>query len=59
MTPEQEKAFETRAEKHFKGQRELPNGRDFRWNMTISKEQEEKYRINFDKIFPGAPGAGM
>lgn len=59
MTPQQEAAFEKKAERHFKSQRELPNGRDFRWNMTIDPTSEKKYRKNFDTIFPNAPGVGM
>lgn len=61
MTPAEEKAFEKKAEKHFKGQRELPVGRDFRWNQPHwhANAGDKKYRENFDAIFPNAPGAGI
>ena len=59
MTPEQERKFEKKAERHFKSQRELPEGRDFRWNSQRDFEAEKKYRENFDLAFPNAPGAGM
>jgi hypothetical protein len=59
MTPQQEAKFEKQADKHFKSQRELPNGRDFRWNMQRDPESEHNYRNNFDNVFPKAPGAGI
>ena len=61
MTPEQERRFEAKAEKHFKGQRELPPGRDFRWNQPhhLATAGDAQYRKNFDSIFPNAPGAGL
>ena len=64
MTAAQEKAFDKRAEKHFSRQRELPKGRDFRWNTyrfeLYGNEGErpvDKVRENFDKTFPGSPGS--
>ena len=59
MTPEQERQFEKKAEQHFKGQRELPNGRDFRWNSQRDFEAEKRYRQNFDAVFPNSPGFGF
>ena len=61
MTAAQEKAFEKKAENHFKSQRELLLGRDFRWNKPHwhCKQDDQKFRENFDKIFPNAPGAGF
>lgn len=59
MTPEQEKKFDKFEQSYFKSQRELPNGRDFRWNMQIDPVSEHSYRENFDTIFPNAPGAGF
>jgi len=51
MTPAQEAAFERKAEKHFRGHRELPNGRNFRcWNRTETEVDRQKYRDNFDRI---------
>lgn len=51
--------FVQKREKHFKSQRELPNGRDFRWNMQRDFDAETLYRKNFDRIFPDAPGNGV
>lgn len=51
MTPAQEAAFEAKAEQHFKGQRELANGRNFRcWNRTESQEDRQRYSENYDQI---------
>lgn len=58
-----ETAWDQKAEKHFQSHRELPAGRDFRWNMPIDSEEakvaEKSYRKNFDDIFPDAPGVGL
>ncbi len=59
MTPGEEAAFDKKAEKHFKGHPELPNGRDFRFNHQFDKKEDENYRQNFDKVFPNAPGVGL
>ena len=61
MTLAEEIAFEKKAERWFRGQRELPNGRNFLWNSFRfkSKEDLENYRKNFDLVFPHAPGAGI
>jgi len=61
MTRAEEIAFEKKAEKHFKGQRELPNRRDFRWNQPhyYAITGDKNFRKNFDNIFPNAPGAGI
>jgi hypothetical protein len=55
----QEAAFDRKAEKHFKSQRELLSGRDFRWNQEKDNDGEKRYRDNFDNIFPSAPCAGF
>lgn len=59
MTEAEERAFEAKAEKHFQSQRELPNGRDFRWNSFRfnTREDMKNYRKNFNKVFPDAPGS--
>lgn len=56
-----EAEFERKAEAHFRGQRELPNGRNFRWEhfRFDTGKDRESYRANYDRIFPDAPGAGM
>lgn len=54
-----EAVWEQKADKWFKSHRELPTGRDFRWNMKIDKRSERKFRKNFDQIFPDAPGVGI
>lgn len=59
MTRNEEIAFEKKAEKHFRSHRELPSGRDFRWNSEKDPEADNKYRTNFDTVFPNAPGAGF
>lgn len=60
MTPQQEASFERKAEKHFKSHRELPTKRNFRcWNRDKDVQADRKYRQNFDKIFPKAPGTGI
>lgn len=60
MTPQEEAVFEKKAERHFKGQRELPKGRNFRfWEHEKDIEADRKYRENFDKVFPSAPGNGI
>lgn len=59
MTAAQEAAFDKRVDKHFQSHRELPNGRNFRWNSEKDPEADRKYRNNFDSIFPNSPGAGI
>lgn len=54
-----EAVWERKADNYFKSHRELPPGRDFRWNMEIDKSAEKTYRENFDEIFPDAPGVGI
>ena len=40
--------------------KELPWGRNFRcFNREKDVVADRKYRANFDKIFPNAPGAGF
>lgn len=51
MTPQQEAAFEAKAEKHFRSHRELPNGRNFRcWNRNADPIGDANFRTNFDLI---------
>jgi len=57
MTREEEARFEAKAEKHFRGQRELPPGRDFRWNVFRFRDEDETFRKRFDQTFPDAPGS--
>jgi hypothetical protein len=54
-----EAAWDRKVEKYFKSHRELPTGRDFRWNMERDRNAERRYRMNFDQIFPDAPGVGI
>jgi hypothetical protein len=53
--------WEAKIEKEFRSQRELPNGRNFRyWNHEKDPAPaDKKYRRNFDATFPDAPGAGI
>ena len=48
-------------DKHFANtHKELPWGRNFRcFNREKDVVADRKYRANFDKIFPNAPGAGF
>lgn len=59
MTPQEEARFEAKAEQHFKSHPELPNGRDFRFNHEYNKDEDNRYKANFDTIFPNSPGAGI
>lgn len=59
MNAVEEKKFLKFEEKYFKSQRELPNGRDFRWNQDKDPVAEKNFRKNFDSIFPNSPGAGF
>jgi hypothetical protein len=58
-----EDRWDVKAEKHFQSQRELPAGRDFRWNTPIDSKEakisQKLYRENFDDTFPDAPGVGI
>lgn len=55
-----ERATEAKMEKHFRGYQPVPNGRNFHtWNHTKDIKAEERYRNNFDTIFPNSPGAGL
>jgi len=58
MTPQQEAAFERKAEQHFKGHRGSPLGRDFRafrYRYDVCATCE-KFKSRFDATFPNAPG---
>jgi len=61
MTRAEEFATEKKIEDSFKSQRELPFGRDYRWNSQrfISSDDRRNFRRNMDAIFPNAPGAGL
>lgn len=61
MTKQQEAAFKKKADAYFKGQRELPKGRNYLWNSyhARTKQDIENFRRNFDNVFPNAPGAGL
>ncbi|MCK9408274.1 MAG: hypothetical protein M0R68_03990 [Bacteroidetes bacterium] len=51
MTAAEERAFDVKAEKHFRGHRELPNGRNFRcWNREKDVAGDRAYRANYDQI---------
>ena len=40
---------------------QFQNGRDYRSfkHSSITKQDRENFRNNFDKIFPNSPGAGI
>ena len=57
MTPQQEAAFERKAEKHFQGHRGLIDGRDYRWNCFRFRDEDDEFRSRFDDTFPDAPGS--
>lgn len=61
MTPKEEAIFDAKAEKMLKGQRELPLGRDYRWNRHrwITKKDKDNFRKNFDRAFKNSPGYGI
>ena len=49
-TATDEAAFDAKVEKHFRSQRELPLGRDFRWNTYRYEFGVDKVRQNWDNI---------
>lgn len=57
MTPQQEAVIERKIEKHFQGHRELLPGRDYRFNVFRFRDEDDKFRARFDKVFPDAPGS--
>lgn len=57
MTPEQEAAFEKKAEKMLAGHRMFPNGRDFRCFSERFQQRSEEINEKFDNTFPEAPGS--
>ncbi len=65
MTPDQmnfvENMTDKQVDKHFSRQREIPPGRDFKWNSysNDSKATKRRYKNNFDAIFPNSPGVGF
>ena len=55
-----ERATDAKMEQHFRSHRDVPNGRNFHtWEHTHDPVAEDKYRKNFDKVFPNSPGAGL
>lgn len=56
-----EAKLDAKIERHFRlTHRGVPNGRNFwAWNRDHRPDDDKKYRENFDKIFPNAPGAGI
>ena len=61
MTREEEAKFHKQEESYFRGQRELPPGRDYRWTSYrfITRQDRKNFRRNFDRIFPESPGRGI
>lgn len=55
-----EAVFERKAEKMLRGQRELPNGRDFRcWTERFRSDTlNDDFDQRYDDTFPDAPGLG-
>lgn len=64
MTAAEEKTFDAKAENHFRRQREIPKGRDYRWD-TYRFDQvghrggrpRDRIDQNFHTVFPGSPGS--
>lgn len=47
-------------EKYFSSHRDIPSGKNFTcWNHVRTPGEEQRYRENFDAVFPNAPGAGF
>lgn len=61
MFESEERAFEMKAAKMLRGQRELPVGRNFMCFRFHAEDEEDlqNYRDNFDKAFPRSPGCGI
>jgi hypothetical protein len=62
MTRQEEAIFEAKAERHFKGQRELIPGRNFLWNAMRYHTQpsvRDAYSIGQCRTFPESPGNRM
>lgn len=57
MTPREEFEFERKAERELRGHRELPPGRDFRFNCFRFRDEDDDFRKRFDATFPGSPGS--
>ena len=59
LTPAQEAEFERRAEREFRGQRLLPNGRNFTcWEHEHQPRADRAYRQNFQQIKFASPPPG-
>jgi len=55
-----ERSTDAQIERHFRSHRELPNGKNFTcWNRQHQPEADQKFKENFDRIFPNSPGAGI
>jgi len=52
LTKHQEAVLNAKIDRHFRSQRELKNGRNFRWDTLrfIQENEAAAYRNNFDKI---------
>lgn len=60
MTPEQERVFDAKVEKHFKSHRELPNGKNFLyWNRDRDPVADQKYKDNYDATFRNAKSSNL
>lgn len=55
MDAHQEAEFERKAEKMLRGQREIPPGRDYRWNTFRFQQSGAEIDRRFDETFPNAP----
>lgn len=56
-----ERALDAKIDRHFRmTHRGVPKGRSFiHWEHQYDREADKKFRENFDRIFPNAPGAGI
>jgi len=61
MTPQEEaKVDKMIADVGVNNHQQCPFGRNFMaFSMNRGKDANVKYRKNFDRIFPNAPGAGI
>jgi len=52
--------FRKKAQESYGSHRELPSGKNFKmWNQDHDPEADQKFRDNFDRIFPNSPGNGI
>jgi hypothetical protein len=59
MNKYEEAVFEEKADRHFREQRELPNGRNFLWNEERfhGGNVKKAFDMGMCRIFPDAPGS--